>query len=546
MLYSSALVLFESSEAQEVLRDPANADWLGLISSIDDPLYDLLARRYYLALNHFRRQRERSALQGRVEVVAQGKQAASQGMLVAMVERRGVEKKSASRDEAAIFVSVAPDKKDVTRPAALRDFSIAPPSERSLLDGSGRPPCDALCLLRAFLAASVMGGGDSPTEVFQQLHRNPTFARACGFLSREALKQPGELTSRRLPSTLTCEEFSEVMTRYGLWQLARIEQVQSNLREGVIEVEDTLAFDTTHIEAHSHCGNVVPPDAKIVEGKKPKHRKVPRMRKSCRCGKAQWEHCEHPWTPTDQGAGIVVKGPTRIYWAHKISVVSFGESGIPLDVRTLQYAAEHDGKTLVPHLELLEGCFPDVVGQLSYVLADDAYQGNHEAVAGFGQSARLIVPVHPSRRSKADVVAALDGIARFTPTGIPVCEAGQRFNLQGRDMSALRYIWSAPDDEAGASVCLSCPLRDTCLSGGSRRHIRVERDDFPQLNWEQPQHSKRDKARYAKRTSVERAIKRLKVDLHGAHLKHRDGPRVQGHIERKLLALHLLLKANSP
>jgi hypothetical protein len=99
-----------------------------------------------------------------------------------------------------------------------------------------------LCLLRAFLAAPLLGVGDDPTAVYRLLHSNPTFAHACDFLSRDALKQDGEWTSRRLPSLSVCEEFSEVMTRYGLWQLARLEQVRDNLASGVVEVEKTLVF----------------------------------------------------------------------------------------------------------------------------------------------------------------------------------------------------------------------------------------------------------------------------------------------------------------
>jgi hypothetical protein len=44
---------------------------------------------------------------------------------------------------------------------------------------------------------------------------------------------------------------------------------------------------------------------------------------------------------------------------------------------------------------------------------------------------------------------------------------------------------------------------------------------------------------------VERAIKRLKVDLRGEHLTHRDVHRVQAHFDRKLLTLHLLLAATA-
>jgi hypothetical protein len=398
-------------------------------------------------------------------------------------------------------------------------------------------------MLRAFLAAPLLSVGDSPTAVFGLLRSNPTFANACDFLGRDALKVPGELTSRRLPGLSKLEEFSEVMTRYGLWHLASMEQVRENLASGVVEIEDTLAFDTTHMMANSHCGNVVPPGTKVEEGKKPKHRKVPRMRKTCDCGKPQWEACRHPWVPTDQGAAVVVKGLTRMYWAHKTSVVAFGGSEIPIDVRVLSYAAEHDGKTLVPHLGVLERELPEVVRGLRHALADDAYKGNQDAVAQFGEQARLTVPVHPSRNSKATVAAGFVGINRFTPTGVPVCDEDHRFEMRGRDISMKRYIWAAPDDAEGRSTCLGCPLAATCLQkGGARRHIRVDRDDFPQLDWDHPQHLVRNRARYQMRTGVERAIKRLKVDLKGEHLTHRDGLRVQAHLDRKLLILHLLLK----
>ena len=71
----------------------------------------------------------------------------------------------------------------------------------------------------------------------------------------------------------------------------------------------------------------------------------------------------------------------------------------------------------------------------------------------------------------------------------------------------------------------------------------VRRADLPQIDWEHPQHLARNRARYARRTGVERGIKRLKVDLRGETLTHRNGLRVQAHLDRRLLALHLLLAA---
>lgn len=124
---------------------------------------------------------------------------------------------------------------------------------------------------------------------------------------------------------------------------------------------------------------------------------------------------------------------------------------------------------------------------------------------------------------------------------MPVCAAGHRFEMRGRDITQERYIWAAPDGPDGKSVCDGCPLAETCKLRGARRHIRVDRSDFPRIDWDHPQHLARERARYARRTGVERAIKRLKVDLGAEHLTHRDALRVQAHFDKRLLLLHVLL-----
>jgi hypothetical protein len=541
MLHATLPILFESSDNPAVFDDPTNADWVSVVCAIDGHQYDVLARRYYEALYHFRSQARREALPGTVEVAAKTRQQALEGMLETIEARKALRKQSEQTGDAEsappVFVDPQPAQTDESLPVSLRDPSVPPRPLDVIVGGPGRPPCDALCLLRAFIAAPVLGFNDSPTAVHRLLRSNPTFAHFCGFLGRDVLKQPGELTSRRLPSGAVCEEFSEVMTRYGLWHLARVEQVRENIASGVVEVEDTMSFDTTHLVAHSHCANVVAPEVHKEDDEKPKHRKVPRVRKSCDCGKDNWESCDHPWTPTDQGAAVVVKGPTRIYWAHKASIAAFGTSEIPIDGRVLQYAADSDGKTLLPHIELLQRDLPDSLALLRHILADDAYRENRDAIAFDIEGARLTVPVHP-RRVSPDLAASFAGIDRFTPIGVPVCDAGHRLELRGRDIIAQRYIWAAPDDVEGRSVCATCAHPCTIRN---RRHIRVHREDLPQINWDHPEHFAQNRTRYAKRTGIERAIKRLKIDLHGDHLTHRDALRVQAHLDRKILALHLLL-----
>ena len=543
MLVGNSPVLFMPADVAAVGQDPVNEDWLTVVNSICGKVFEEIERRYYVALHFLRRLGSRPKFEGLTEVEADGKQMALLEILRIIETRKSEPKQAASHSStSAVLFDARPDPGDDNLPEALRDFSIPPPLLADILAGPGRPPCDAMCLMRAFLAASVMRTNDDPTSVHHLLHSNPTFARACGFLGKNAMKQPSELTSRRLPSPSVCEEFNEIMTRFGLWNLARTELVTANIACGAVEVEDTVVFDTTHIEANSHCDNVIPPDPETGKNGKPKHRKVPRVRKRCSCGEKNWETCPHQWSPTDQGAAVVVKGPTRIYWAHKVSVAAFGESEIPIDARVCCYAAEGDGKTLMPHLHLLERDYPSVISSMHYVIADDPYRENLDAVARFSDQTRLIVPVR-CRKVAPSVADAFHGIDRFTPTGVPVCEGGFRFQLLGRDISSERYIWVAPDDVGHQPVCLSCPLADSCLNKGERRHIRVNRQDLPQIDWEHPQHSVRNRARYNKRTGVERAIKRLKVDLNGEHLTHRNVNRVQAHLDRRLLTIHILLAA---
>lgn len=527
-----APVLVQSVTSLAVASDPANQVWLALCDATHGPLFDVLARCYYLALSHFRKFVHRPVMPDVIEVFSDDKQQAQRDLFEAL--RAG--------SELETFVTIGPDTDDKSLHPALIDPNVKPPSLRNLLLGRGAPPIDALCLIRAFIAAPQLGLPGSPQDVWMLLRSNPTFAQACGFLGPNAAKLPGELTSRRLPSWSTCKQFDEVMTRYGLWHRVAQLQVRHNIEHGVLECEDTAAFDTTHHESNSHCDNIEPDNAKQQRdaGKKVKHKKVERVCKHCDCGKENWPLCPHPWRSTDQGAAVVVKGPTRVYWAHKSSVASFADSEIPIDIRVLNYAARSDGQTLLPHLALLASELPQVVDLLRCVLADTAYSHCADELAARFPNIRLSAPV--IGRDCPDTDGLFTGIDHFTPAGIPVCDQGHSFELRGRDITDERFLWVAPNDDTDLPVCSCCPSRHTCLTKGARRHIRVDRDLTPQIDWDHPQHSLSERKLYAKRPGVERAIKRIKVDLKAEIISHRDARRVQAELDRKLLTLHMLLQ----
>jgi len=196
MQHNTAPVLFESSGQHAVINDPVNEDWVPLFPELDDERFHVLARRYYLALSHFRKQQARPALQGQTEVEANSRQQAFEAMLEQMEQRKSSRKRSrAPLTPAEVFVEPQPERPAPPLHPALVDFSVKPPPLDDILCGAGRPPCDALCLLKAFLAAPLLGVGDDPTSVHRLLHSNPAFAHLCGFQDNSAIKRPGDLTS---------------------------------------------------------------------------------------------------------------------------------------------------------------------------------------------------------------------------------------------------------------------------------------------------------------------------------------------------------------
>ena len=103
--------------------------------------------------------------------------------------------------------------------------------------------------------------------------------------------------------------------------------------------------DTTHYYAYSGYETV---KYKGKDGKEQK-KSQSKLTKECRC--PDRTKCEHDWVLADEGAGTVVKSKTKMYWAHKASVLGFPRQGIALDARAVLDGSTHDGETYLPHVE---------------------------------------------------------------------------------------------------------------------------------------------------------------------------------------------------
>lgn len=282
------------------------------------------------------------------------------------------------------------------------------------------------------------------------------------------------------------------------------------------------------------------PCPKSAPSPKKKRKSHPRTTKACRC--ADRAHCHHAWINADEGAGTIVKGTGQMHWGHKASTLAFPGQEVLLDAVALSDAATHDSRSLTPHLQRLFERHPDLKGLVTRVL-DDGAADDAELKAAIQEDLgiEVLTPINPRRRSPMR-----DGLPRgldhLTPRGVPVCRAGYPFELLGVRHDTQHFLFGAPKDELGQSVCQGCEVRKGCYRGQSGgRQVTIPQSRLPWLDPDFPQLSKRFQKAMARRTSIERLHKLMKWDLGDEQLTKRGNDAFQARLDKTLLAMHVLL-----
>jgi hypothetical protein len=423
---------------------------------------------------------------------------------------------------------------------------------------AGMKPKCFFAMLKAFVGVMAQGQPAEPEIVFAALQDNPSYARTCGF----TLPVPdGHYRQSDVPSLRKLEQFDQIMTDSGLWSDVAVDQVARNLKSGCIQVESTMVHDTTHYHAYSGMQVVelpqsvepsentsaTQPAAREVKqnkreekAKKARKKSHPKTTKRCRCKDRQ--HCPHPWTNADEGAGTVVKSTGKMYWAHKASTLCFPRQQVLLDAVAMSDAASHDSKSILPHLGRLFTRHPDLCGIIQRVLDDGAADDETlKAVIQEQWGVQLVAPINP--RGRRPIGNDLPrGVDHITPTGTPVCRAGYPLDFLGCRHGTKRFLFRAPNDAQGVPVCQDCALRDGCYRGHEgARQITVPFTRLPWIDLKFPQLSRRFIKVMAKRTAIERLHKLMKYDYGDERLTKRGNAAFQARLDKTLLAMHLVL-----
>ena len=519
-------LIHEVHADDQYLLNTIEGEWFEILSVFPWQSYREVAAAYYDALYAFNLD-ESPVADSACEPVAESQAEAKQRLLFNRTTmQRG------DRGQGTILYQ-APE---VPAPmATVEPLALAPGVVPARL--VGRKPKCFFSLLKSFIGAPLMGFAAEPEQVHLLLKSNPSFARVCGFTPKAKDKAP-VYHCGHIPSLRKLEQFDQVMRQAGLWEQIKRAEVATNLQTGVIKPETELVGDTTHYLAYSGFETVEYEDEQ-GKGKKKSQSKVT---KACRC--ADWSTCPHEWVLSDEGAGTIVKSKTKMVWGHKASVLGLPKQGIAIDAVAVNEGATHDGQTFFPHVEKVFNDYPKLAGSVKRVLYDSACDDSELKQRFHDELGVELKASFNPRRSKAITDALPRGIEKLTPYGVPICLAGHELDYQGIRYGNETFIYRAPVDEAGVSVCLGCAERANCCnpSTQSGRTITVSFDTLAHIDPNDPPMAKRFKAIMSRRPSVERMIKRLKCDLGSERLSKRGNASFQAYLDKTMIGYHLLLR----
>jgi hypothetical protein len=519
-------LLHEVHADDQYLLNTIEGEWFEILSAFPWPRYRTVAAAYYDALYAFNLD-ESWVADSACEHARESQEEAKQRLLFDRATMQtGVQAPVAILYQAPLWQAPL---------ATVEPLTLAPGVVPARL--VGRKPKCFFSLLKSFIGATLMGFAAEPESVHLLLRSNPSFARVCGFIPKAKDKAPVYHYSH-IPSLRKLEQFDQVMRQAGLWAQIKLAEVSANLRSGVIKPETELVGDTTHYLAYSGFETVAYEDEQGREKKKSQSK----VTKSCRC--EQWSTCPHEWVLSDDGAGTIVKAKTKRYWGHKASILGLPKQGIAIDAVAISDGATHDGQTFFPHVEKVFGDYPELAGSVKRVLYDSACDDSELKQRVRDELGVELKASFNPRRSKAITDPLPRGIEKITPYGVPICLAGHELDYQGMRYRNETFIYRAPVDEAGVSVCISCPERANCCnhSTQSGRTITVAFDTLAHIDANDPPMAKRFKAIMTRRPSVERMIKRLKCDLGSERLSKRGNESFQAYLDKTMIGYHLLLR----
>ena len=224
-------------------------------------------------------------------------------------------------------------------------------------------------------------------------------------------------------------------------------------------------------------------------------------KKICQCKQQGVYHCKCPRSYTDPKANWGWDSyHERWFYGHTLYCLSAANSfnDLPLLIHLTQ-ASAHDSITFVQAYAQLRSALPAF--KFESILLDSA----HDAYAIYQMlNMHEIEPfIDLNERNKKD-----NASEEIDHNGIPVCQADLKMINWGLHQKRQRIKWRCPKYKDPAS----CPHQQNCSASKYGRVVYTRPENDYRLFTNTPRGSKAWKKVFARRTSVERTLKRILVD----------------------------------
>ena len=503
----------------EILLNSPDAQWYKILAGLPWKNYQSIAADYYDALYDFNQNSGTDDFQP-TEAYAEIKKDA--------IERITMSRPTVDKTQPVIF---QPDYK-IAAKKTVKPEKLAPGFTPKRFKGK-KPKC-FFALFKSFIGVSLMGFPSEPEMVHLLLTSNLPFARVCGFVPKEG---NDEYWQKHVPALRKIQQFDQIMTEYGIWEKIKRCELRTNIQDGVIKEENVIVGDTSHYHALSGFEIVK------FENEEGKEKTKTQSKVTKKCGCKDKSNCAHPWQLADEGAGTIVKSRHKKIWGHKASIIGLAGQEIPIDAAAVADAATHDGETFYPHVKLLFEKMPEFESWIDTALYDSA--GDKTILREtFYNEMGIVLKTSMNPRGRQPITDNLPkGMEKITPQGEIICKGGFEMDYTGARFEAEKFIYNAPKDDNGNSLCPQCDYKPVCCPlAKNGRSVTINFDMLPHIDPGDPPMAKRFKAIMTRRPSVERMIKRLKCDLGDDRLKKRGNASFQAYLDKTLIAYHILLR----
>ncbi|MBQ1614714.1 MAG: transposase [Selenomonas sp.] len=227
-----------------------------------------------------------------------------------------------------------------------------------------------------------------------------------------------------------------------------------------------------------------------------------RSHSTCDCHKQGIDKCCHKrWFSQPDANWGWDSSRNFFYYGYNLYLFTDANSGLPV-FPVLERASRHDLPAMLHGLACIKAFFSD--WNISALLLDSA----HDAAAVYKMCSKSsitpFIDLNPRGTKSAEDKGYTVG-----DDGVPICPLGLPMKPNGTDKKRHRAKYICPKTKYAERLCL-CDNR--CTKSTYGRVVNINFKDDPRLFCDPPRGSPQWKQAYNKRTSAERANKRIKID----------------------------------